>query len=166
MTFFGAANGQSHKKIAAKKTSASADEVKALRETVTAQQQQLEALRADVQRLIELNTHSQQSAQQAESAADQAKTSVAEAKTALAQAQKAADHAEFSAAEAKTKEQLDKDAGDKKIDEVASVVRRFRPIGDVRFRFEPIYQDLTPDRYRARVRLRIGLEGKLNEDFI
>ena len=33
-------------------------------------------------------------------------------------------------------------------------------------RFEPIYQDLTPDRYRARVRLRIGLEGKLNEDFI
>ena len=101
--------------------------MKALRETITTQQQQIEALRADVQKLIELNSHSQQSAQEAQTAADQAKGSVAEAQTALAQAQKAADHAEFSAAEAKTKEQLDKDAGDKKLDEVASVVRRFRP---------------------------------------
>jgi len=155
------------KKAAAKHAaSASADEVKALRETVSSQQQELQALRADVQRLIEMNTRGQQSAQQAQSAADQAKTSATDAQAAVADAKKAADHAEFSAAEAKTKEQLDKDAGDKKLDEVASVVRRFRPIGDVRVRLEPIYQDLTPDRYRARVRLRIGAEGKLNEDFI
>lgn len=145
---------------------ASADEVKALRETVSSQQQELQALRADVQRLIEMNTRGQQSAQQAQSAAQEAKDSASDAKTAVSQAQKAADHAEFSAAEAKTKEQLDKEASDKKVDEVASVVRRFRPLGDIRVRFEPIYQDLTPDRYRARVRLRIGAEGKLNEDFI
>ena len=168
MSLSGASQAQvQKKKTSTRKTlAASSDEVKALRKTVSTQQQQIEALRADVQKLIELNTHSQQSAQQAQSAAEQAKSSVVEAQTALAQAQKAADHAEFSAAEAKTKDQLDKDAGDKKFDEVASVVRRFRPIGDVRLRFEPIYQDLTPDRYRARVRLRIGVEGKLNEDFL
>src|SRR3954469_21841822 len=145
------------KKAAPKRAaSASADEVKALRETVSSQQHELEALRADVQRLIELNTHSQHSAQQAQSAADQAKSTLVEAQTAVSQAQKAADHAEFSAAEAKTKEQLDKDAADKKLDEVAGVVRRFSPIGDIRIRFEPIYEGLTPDRYRARVRLRVG----------
>ena len=167
MSLSGATLGQTQKKkISSKRAApASSDEVKALRETVSTQQQQIEALRADVQKLIELNTHSQQSAQQAQSAAEQAKSSVVEAQTALSQAQKAADHAEFSAAEAKTKEQLDKESGDKKFDEVAGVVRRFRPIGDIRIRFEPIYQDLTPDRYRARVRLRIGAEGKLNEDF-
>jgi hypothetical protein len=167
LSLCGAMMGQAQKKMGSRKkpSAASSEEVKALRETVSTQQQQIEALRADVQKLIELNTHSQQSAQQAQTAADQAKSSVVEAQSALTQAQKAADHAEFSAAEAKTKEQLDKDAGDKKLDEVASVVRRFRPIGDIRLRFEPILQDLTPDRYRARVRLRIGVEGKLNEDF-
>src|SRR3954471_9147059 len=155
------------KKAAPKRpASASADEVKALRETVSSQQHELEALRADVQRLIDLNARGQQSAQQAQSAADQAKSSASDAQTAVADAKKAADHAEFSAAEAKPKEQLDKDANNKKVDEVASVVRRFRPIGDVRVRFEPIFQGQTPDRYRARVRLRIGVEGKLNEDFI
>src|SRR3954471_14227169 len=155
------------KKAAPKRpASASADEVKALRETVSSQQHELEALRADVQRLIDLNARGQQSAQQAQTAAEQAKSSATDAQTAVADAKKAADHAEFSAAEAKTKEQLDEDANDKKVDEVASVVRRFRPIGDVRVRFEPIFQDQTPDRYRARVRLRIGVEGKLNEDFI
>ena len=167
MSFFDAAMGQTQKTMGSRKkpSAASSEEVKALRETVSTQQQQIEGLRADVEKLIELNTHSQQSAQQAQSAADQAKGSVAEAQTAVAQAQKAADHAEFSAAEAKTKEQLDKESGDKKFDEVAGVVRRFRPIGDIRLRFEPILQDLTPDRYRARIRLRIGVEGKLNEDF-
>jgi hypothetical protein len=158
---------QTKKKAAPKHaTSASADEVKALRETVSSQQQELQALRGDVQRLIEMNTRGQQSAEQAQSAADQAKSSASNAQSAVTLAQKAAEHAEFSAAEAKTKEQLDKDASDKKVDEVASVVRRFSPLGDVRVRFEPIFEGDTPDRYRARVRLRIGLEGKLNEDFI
>src|SRR4051812_27206900 len=166
MSLSGGLFAQTKKAAPRRPASASADEVKALRETVSSQQHELEALRADVQRLIELNTRGQQSAQQAQSAADQAKSSASDAQTAVTEAKKAADHAEFSAAEAKTKEQLDKDASDKKVDEIASVVRRFRPIGDIRVRFEPIYQDLTPDRYRARVRLRIGVEGKLNEDFI
>lgn len=167
MSLSGTSDSQTPKKKSSSKktTTASAQEVSALRATVSTQQQQIEALRADVQKLMELNARSQASAQQAQNAAEQAKSSLVEAQSAVSQAQKAADHAEFSAAEAKTKEQLDKESGDKKFDEVAGVVRRFRPIGDIRVRFEPIFQDLTPDRYRARVRLRIGVEGKLNEDF-
>ena len=168
MSFIGVSDAQTQKKKSGSKkpSAASAEEVSILRTTVSTQQQQIQALQADVQKLMELNAHSQQSAQQAQNAAEQATSSLVEAQTAVSQAQKAADHAEFSAAEAKTKEQLDKESGDKKFDEVAGVVRRFRPIGDIRVRFEPIFQDLTPDRYRARVRLRIGVEGKLNEDFI
>jgi hypothetical protein len=35
----------------------------------------------------------------------------------------------------------------------------------VRLRFEPLYQDLTQPRYRARVRARLGVDSKLGEDF-
>src|SRR3954469_24488357 len=130
------------KKAAPKRpATASADEVKALRETVSSQQQELQALRADVQRLIEMSTRGQQSAQRAQAAAEQAKSSATDAQTAVADAKKAADHAEFNTAEDKTKEKSDEGANDKKVDEVSSVVRRFRPIGDVRVRFEPIFQD-------------------------
>src|SRR5207244_4749189 len=42
----------------------------------------------------------------------------------------------------------------------------FRFSGDVRLRFENYTQNETQDRNRARVRVRLGLEGKLNEDFL
>ncbi|MGH9556228.1 MAG: putative porin, partial [Terriglobales bacterium] len=45
-----------------------------------------------------------------------------------------------------------------------SMAERFRFSGDVRVRFEPILQDLAPARYRARVRVRFGVDGKLGED--
>ncbi len=45
------------------------------------------------------------------------------------------------------------------------LVERFRFSGDVRIRFEPILQELSPARYRARLRVRFGVEGKLSEDF-
>ncbi|MGH9557254.1 MAG: putative porin, partial [Terriglobales bacterium] len=45
------------------------------------------------------------------------------------------------------------------------MAERFRFSGDVRVRFEPILQDLSPARYRARVRVRFGVDGKLGEDF-
>ncbi|MCI0349696.1 MAG: putative porin, partial [Acidobacteriales bacterium] len=43
--------------------------------------------------------------------------------------------------------------------------RRFRLGGDVRLRFEPIIQDLTPTRYRTRLRVRFGVDATLNQDF-
>ncbi len=45
------------------------------------------------------------------------------------------------------------------------MAERFRFSGDVRVRFEPVLQDLAPARYRARLRVRLGVDGKLGEDF-
>jgi Putative porin len=41
---------------------------------------------------------------------------------------------------------------------------RFTFGGDVRMRFESITQDLTPNRYRTRLRVRFGVESALSQD--
>src|SRR5205823_8319681 len=43
---------------------------------------------------------------------------------------------------------------------------KFRFAGDVRVRGESFMQDATQDRNRARIRVRFGLEGQLNQDFV
>jgi hypothetical protein len=48
---------------------------------------------------------------------------------------------------------------------VEGITNRFRWSGDVRVRYENFSQDGTEARHRERIRLRLGLEGKLNEDF-
>jgi hypothetical protein len=56
-------------------------------------------------------------------------------------------------------------AEEKKLSELEDAVKRFRFAGDIRVRFEPIFQGLTPNRYRARLRARFGVEGGFSEDF-
>ena len=46
------------------------------------------------------------------------------------------------------------------------LVGRFRFNGDVRVRGETFDQEGTQDRNRARIRVRFGFDGKLNDDFI
>ena len=143
------------------------DEMQSLRQVVTAQQDTIRELREAVRRLEETNGKVASTAGGAASNADRAVGEAQSAQQAAALAQKAADHAEFSAAEAKTATALQKDdviAGRKRIDALEGVLGRFRLGGDVRLRFEPILQDLTPDRFRTRLRVRFGVEGKLNED--
>lgn len=53
----------------------------------------------------------------------------------------------------------------KQVSQREAAAERFRFGGDVRVRFEPTLQEDTPDRYRARLRVRFGAEGKLNEEF-
>jgi putative porin len=52
----------------------------------------------------------------------------------------------------------------KRVSGLEEYAGRFRLNGDVRVRAENFLQDRTQDRYRERIRLRLGLEGKLNED--
>src|SRR5205823_8952264 len=54
----------------------------------------------------------------------------------------------------------------KKVSALSSAFGRIRITGDVRVRGETFIQDATQDRNRARIRVRLGLEGKLNEDFV
>jgi hypothetical protein len=54
----------------------------------------------------------------------------------------------------------------KKLSTLASAFGRFRFTGDVRVRGESFFQEGTQDRNRGRIRVRLGLEGALNQDFI
>ena len=53
----------------------------------------------------------------------------------------------------------------KQLSALQSLVGRFRLSGDIRLRGEAFNQEGVPDCNRARIRVRFGFEGKLNEDF-
>ena len=52
----------------------------------------------------------------------------------------------------------------KRFDALESAFGRFRFSGDMRVRGEDFFQQGVPDRNRARIRARVGLEGRLNDD--
>src|SRR5437868_14938625 len=54
---------------------------------------------------------------------------------------------------------------DKKLSALQDLLGRFRFAGDVRVRGENFTQQGIQDRNRARLRVRFGVKGKLNEDF-
>jgi hypothetical protein len=90
----------------------------------------------------------QQSAEEAQRAAASASSKATEASTALVA----------------VKSQTQQD--EKKLSTLETLAGRFRFNGDIRIRGESIFQDGVADRNRARVRVRFGLEGKLNDDFV
>jgi hypothetical protein len=144
------------------------DEVRDLRETVEKQQQAIDRLMQKIDALETARAQQDEATRAADAKAAAAQQAAEESSSKALAAQKAADHAEFSAAEGKTAEILHEDAtkGDAaKLANADSILKRFRFNGDVRVRFEPLYQDLTPDRYRGRLRVRFGVEGAVSEDF-
>ena len=159
--------------------SASASDVQALKDAVAAQQQQIQALQ---QQLQQTNQQLQQSAQQYQDTQQQ-----------LQKAQQAATDAQMTAAGLQAsvapKDSVDKlnaqyadiqttltnnavSAQDeqKRMSALESTLGRFRWTGDVRVRGEDFFQTYSGctacnDRNRARIRVRFGFEGKLNDDF-
>ena len=161
-------------KSTAKQRAVSAKEVQELRDALTAQQQQteqqrqqLEQLRSQLQQLIEANQQSTAAAQKSQSTVEQAQSTAAQAQQSAAEAQRLADQASANAVEAKTALSLvngkSQEEG-KKISALESVLGRFRFNGDVRVRGESFFQDGIPDRNRARIRARFGVDSKLTED--
>jgi len=150
-----------------------AQEVQALRDALAAQQRQteqqnrqMEQLRAQVQQLLDASNAANQKAQ---SNAEQAQTTAAQAQQSAAEAQRLADQASSNAVEAKTALALVNSKAqetDKKVGALQDILGRFRLSGDMRVRFESYNQQGVPDRNRARIRVRFGVDGKLNEDFI
>ena len=172
-------SGQSSPAPPKKKAPTSAqvqEQVTQLTDLVAAQQKQLESqheqldqLREQLQQLLDATTQANANAQKGQSGADQAQAAAVQAQHAADEAQRIADQATVNAVEAKTalavasnKTQED----DKKIAAIQDIVGRFRLSGDVRVRGEGFYQDNVISRNRARIRVRVGLDGKLNEDFI
>jgi len=168
-------------KAAAKKPNqarVSGKEVQELRGALAAQQQQLqeqsrqmEQLKSQLQQLLDVTQQANASAQKVQGSAEKAQTTATQAQQSATEAQHLADQASVNAADAKTTlalvETKSKDA-DKKISALQDVIGRFRFNGDIRVRGEDIFQDCPTcvTRNRARLRVRFGLDGRLNDNFV
>ena len=154
-----------------------AREVQELRDALAAQQkqseeqrQQLDQLKSQLQQLLDATQQANALAKKVQGSAEEAQTTAAQAQQSAAEAQRQADQTSSSVAEAKTALALvDKQSKDenKKLGALQDILGRFRFAGDIRVRGEDFFQDCSScvTRNRARIRLRFGLEGKLNDDF-
>jgi hypothetical protein len=151
-------------------------EVQQLRELVQAQQQQInlqgqqfDALRTQLQQVVDATQRASAAAQNTQSGADQAQNTALQAQQSAAEAQKTADKASANAVDATTAVSLiqsqTKDEA-RQLTALEAIAGRFRLNGDVRVRGESYNQNTLPDRNRARIRARIGLDGQLNQDFV
>jgi hypothetical protein len=165
---------QTGPKARARKTSSpkepavTAGEVQALRDALAAQQQQIQQLQqAITQRDQSLDTVRQQ-AQQAQAAASAAQQATASLETSGAD-KDSVTKLTSDLTDVKTTVQnqlLTAQDEQKRVSALEGAFGRFRWTGDVRIRGESFFQEGVADRNRARVRIRFGFEGKLNEDFL
>ena len=161
------------KKAAAKpaQPAVTLQDLQSLKDTLAAQQQQIEQLKQQVQQKDQAWQQAQQQLQQAQSTASDAQAKAVSAET-VANSQK------------ETVVKLDSDMADvkttltntavgtqdeqKRVSALEGLLGRFRFNGDVRVRGESFFQDIPAfqNRNRGRVRVRFGFDGKLSEDFI
>jgi hypothetical protein len=155
---------------------ASQQDVQSLRDLVEAQQKQIEAQSRQMQQLQDQLHQVLDSVQQAnantqklQGGAEQAQATAAQAQQSATQAQQAAADASTAAATANsTTTLLQTQTKDEQaqVKTLQALMGRFRLSGDIRVRGENYTQDGIQDRNRARVRVRLGLDGQLNEDFV
>src|SRR5437660_2596562 len=164
------------KKHARPAPAATQDDVQALRDLVQSQQKQIEAQSQQMQQLQDQLHQVLDAVQQANTNSQKGQSGAEQAQATATQAQQSATEAQHSAAEASTAAAsaasanalLEKESKKEQtqLKGLADLTGRFRFSGDVRLRFENYTQNGTQDRNRVRVRVRLGLEGKLNEDFL
>src|SRR6266849_715179 len=166
------------KKKASKPKPVNAD-VQALKDAVAAQQEQIQTLS---QQLQQTNQQLQVTNQQFQ----QTQQQLQQAQQAATDAQQKANEVAASSAPKDSIDKLDSEYADvrtmltnnalteqeqqKRFSGLEDVLGRFRWTGDVRVRGESYFQKysgctICNDRNRARVRVRFGFEGKLNDDF-
>jgi hypothetical protein len=154
-------------------------DVQALKDAVAAQQQQIQALQDQLQ---QTNRQLQETSQQFQATQQQ----LQQAQQTAADAQQRAVSIDSEAARKDSVDQLSlqwtevqsalknsalaEQEQQKRFSGLEGTLGRFRWTGDIRVRGESYHQDysgctLCNDRNRARIRVRFGFEGKLNEDF-
>lgn len=155
---------------------ASQQDVQALKDLVQSQQKQIESQNQQMQQLqdqlhqvLDAVQQANANAQKIQSGADQAQATAAQAQQSATDAQHAAAESSSAAASASSATSLlqtqTKDET-KRLEAFQNLMGRFRLSGDIRIRGENYTQNGTQDRDRARVRVRLGLDGQLNEDFV
>src|SRR3989442_47820 len=163
------------KKPVARPRAVTAADVQALKDALAAQQQQIEQLRQAMQSRDAALQQAQQQAQQAQQQLQQAQATASEAQQKASSAESAANEQKENVTKlnsdlADVKTTLTNNAvsaqdEQKRMSALEGLVGRFRFNGDVRVRGEDFIQNTVPDRNRARLRVRFGFDGKLNEDF-
>lgn len=175
------------KRTAVKSPAITAADVQALKDALAAQQQQIQQLQQQMQQREAAFQQSQQQAQQqlqqAQSAATDAQAKAASVETAESQEKASVDKLSSDVADVKTtltNAAVTTQEQQKRFSALEGVVGRFRFGGDIRLRGESFFQSyagcnangvaagkgpVCADRNRARVRVRFGVDGKLNEDF-
>jgi Putative porin len=155
-------------------------DVQALKDAVAAQQEQIQALSQQLQQTNQQLQVTNQQFQQTQQQLQQAQQAAADAQqkanavAAAAAPQDSVDKLNSEFADVRTtltNNALSEQEQQKRFSGLEDALGRFRWTGDVRVRGESYFQKysgctLCNDRNRARVRLRFGFEGKLNDDFI
>jgi hypothetical protein len=144
-----------------KPEAATAEEVRELREMLQAQSEELRQLREEMGRM-----RAEQQALGASRQASDSRLAAAEASSSREQESFGKLESDVMAVQAAMASSAATAKDDqKRVAALEGTMGRFRFTGDVRLRYENFYQGGTQDRHRERIRLRFGVQGKLNEDF-
>jgi hypothetical protein len=139
--------------------------VQTQQQQISQQSQQVNQLRSQVQQLLQSTQEANAAAQKAE----QAQSEATEAKQSADNAQKVAEQASSNAAAVQNSLSAVSTRSDdqaRQLTALAALAGRFRISADLRIRGESYQQEGVPDRNRARIRMRWGLDGQLNQDFV
>jgi putative porin len=145
-----------------------AADVQALKDALAAQQQQIQQLQQSLAQRDQAVQAAQQAAQQAQTAASDAQQKATAAASAGADKESVA-KLDSDLTDVKTTVQnqlLTSQDEQKRVSLIEGALGRFRWAGDVRVRGEDFFQKGVADRNRARIRVRFGFDGKLNDDFV
>src|SRR5882724_8822539 len=146
-----------------------AADVQALKDALAAQQQQIQQLQQSLAQRDQAVQAAQQQAQQAQTAATDAQQKVSAVEATTGSEKETFSKLDSDLTDVKTTIQnqlLTTQDEQKRVSALESAFGRFRLVGDVRIRGESFFQQGVADRNRARVRVRFGFDGKLNEDFL
>ncbi len=144
-------------------------DIQALKDALAAQQQQIEQLKQEVQQKDQAWQQAQQQLQQAQTTASDAQNKAAAAESAANSQKESVSKLDSQMADVQTtltNTAVGTQEEQKRMSALEGLVGRFRFNGDVRVRGESFFQNGVADRNRARIRVRFGFDGKLNEDFI
>jgi hypothetical protein len=145
-----------------------ADDLKVLKDALTQQQQQIQDLQSKMAERDATLQQTQQQLQQAQSQLQDAQSKASSAASTASQTSDSVKALQSDVADIRTNTtNIAASAQDdqKKVSTLQSAIGRFRFTGDVRVRGESFFQNGTQDRNRGRIRVRLGLEGQLNQDF-
>ena len=145
------------------------DDLNALKSSLAQQQQQIQDLQGKMAERDATLQQTQQQLQQAQSQLQDAQSKASSAASTATQTSDSVTKLQSDVADIRLNTtNLAASAQDdqKKVSALSSAFGKFRFAGDVRVRGESFMQDATQDRNRGRIRVRFGLEGQLNQDFV